>query len=94
MRSAGDLVRSSGDLAMRLKDDFFGVVSDDGLDEVPVSFSLVGDVAVISIPPELEGPKNDIGRAIISNHKGVKTILQKVSKLEGERRVASFEVSP
>ncbi|MDD2638716.1 MAG: hypothetical protein PHO60_07095 [Methanothrix sp.] len=77
---------------MRLKDDFFGVVSDDGLDEVPVSFSLVGDVAVISIPPELEGPKNDIGRAIISNHKGVKTILQKVSKLEGERRVASFEV--
>ncbi len=68
MRSAGDLVRSSGDLAMRLKDDFFGVVSDDGLDEVPVSFSLVGDVAVISIPPELEGPKNDIGRAIISNY--------------------------
>jgi tRNA (guanine37-N1)-methyltransferase len=77
---------------MRLRDELFGVVPEEWLDEVSVRFSLVGDVAVILIPPELEGQKNEIGRAIISDHKRVKTVLQKVSKLEGDRRVASFEV--
>jgi len=77
---------------MRLRDELFGVVSHERLDEVSVRFSLIGEVAVILIPPELEGQKKEIGRAIISDHKRVKTVLQKVSKLEGERRVASFEV--
>ena len=59
---------------------------------LPGRFSLVGDVAVIPIPPELDGQKLEIGEAIISSHKNVKSVLNKISKLEGERRVASFEV--
>ena len=31
-------------------------------------------------------------RAIISSHKNVRTVLNKISKVEGERRVAEFEV--
>ncbi|HPJ83180.1 MAG TPA: class I SAM-dependent methyltransferase family protein [Methanothrix sp.] len=61
------------------------------MDKVPSHFSLVGGVAVISIPLELEGQKKAIGEAIISGHKNVKTVLRKISKLEGERRTASFE---
>jgi len=77
---------------MRLRDELCGIVPDEKRDLVPSHFSLVGDVAVLSIPPELEGIKKEIGEAIISNHGYIKTVLNKASKLEGEKRVASFEV--
>ncbi|KQC14416.1 MAG: hypothetical protein APR56_03805 [Methanosaeta sp. SDB] len=77
---------------MSLRDELCGIVPDEMLDEAPSHYSLVGDVAIISIPPTLEGQKKTIGEAIISRHKNVKTVLNKISKLEGERRVASFEV--
>lgn len=56
------------------------------------SFYLVGDVAVISIPPVRQGEGRRIGEAIISSHRNVRTVLNKISKLEGDRRVAEFEV--
>jgi len=77
---------------MNLRDELCGIVPDERLEKFPSHFSLVGEVAVISILPELEGQKKKIGEAIISDHKNVKTVLNKISKLEGERRVASFEV--
>lgn len=69
-----------------------GTIPDENRDPVACRFTLVGDVAVISIPPDLESQKKEIGEAIISEHKNVKTVLNKISKLEGERRVASFEM--
>lgn len=56
------------------------------------SFYLVGDVAVISIPPALEREREGIAEAIISSHKNVRTVLQKRSMVAGDRRVAAFEV--
>lgn len=69
-----------------------GAIPDEIRDPLPARFSLVGDVAVILIPPNLEGQKRKIGEAIIQCHKNVTCVLNKISKLEGERRVASFEV--
>ena len=77
---------------MSLRDELRDIVPDDRLDKVPGHLSLVGEVAVISIPSELEGNKKRIGESIITGHKNVKTVLRKISKLEGERRTASFEV--
>ncbi len=77
---------------MRLRDELLGIVPDDKRDLVPSHFSLVGEVAILSIPSELEDQKKKIGESIISSHKNVKTVLNKVSKLEGEKRVAGFEV--
>lgn len=57
-----------------------------------IQFHLIGNVAVLSIPPELEGQKEEIARALVSRNKSIRTVLNKTSKLEGERRVASFEV--
>jgi tRNA (guanine37-N1)-methyltransferase len=56
------------------------------------SFYLVGDVAVVSISPARQGEGRRIGEAIISSHRNVRTVLNKISKVEGERRVAEFEV--
>jgi tRNA (guanine37-N1)-methyltransferase len=55
-------------------------------------FQVIGDIALVSIPTELECQKSRVAQSIISRQKNIKTILNKVSKLEGERRVASFEV--
>lgn len=77
---------------MSLRDELRDIIPDERRDLVPGRFSLVGDVAIISIPPELESQKREIGEAIVSSHKSVKTVLRKISKLEGEKRVASFEV--
>lgn len=55
-------------------------------------FQVIGDIALISIPPELECQKSRIAQSIISRQKNIKTVLNKISKLKGERRVANFEV--
>jgi tRNA (guanine37-N1)-methyltransferase len=57
-----------------------------------IRFHLIGNVAVLSLPPELEGHKWEIASDLVSRNKGIRTVLNKTSKLEGERRVASFEV--
>ena len=75
-----------------LRDELSCIVPGKMLELAPSRFSLVGDVAIISIPPTLEGQKKEIGEAIITNHRNVKTVLNKISKLAGERRVAEFEV--
>jgi tRNA (guanine37-N1)-methyltransferase len=49
-------------------------------------------VAVVSVPPELEGYKEDIAQAITAGHRNIRTVLCKTSKLEGNRRVAAFEL--
>jgi tRNA G37 N-methylase Trm5 len=77
---------------MTLRDELCDIIPHKKQDLVPSRFSLVGDVAVISIPPELEDQKKETGEAIISGHKNVKTVLRKISKLEGEKRVVTFEV--
>lgn len=57
-----------------------------------IPFHLIGNVAVLSLPAELDGHKKEIARAIVSRNKSIRTVLNKTSKLEGERRVASLEV--
>jgi len=57
-----------------------------------IRFHLIGNVAVLSLPPELEDHKEEIASALVSRNKRIRTVLNKTSELKGERRVASFEV--
>jgi tRNA (guanine37-N1)-methyltransferase len=51
------------------------------------SFDVVGDIAIIKIPnPSPENAKA-VAQAILSNNKGVKTVLTQTSKVEGEYRL-------
>jgi len=58
---------------------------------VPNRFNVIGSVAIVSIDSDRED-KRRVAEALILEHKEIKTVLNKVSKLEGDRRVASFEV--
>jgi len=57
----------------------------------PKRFDIIGDIAVISIPPELDDFKNEIAKTIVSKRGNVRTVLNKVAKLDGEKRVGGFE---
>ncbi len=77
---------------MRLKEQLKGIISEDLLDRLSNRYHVIGDVAIVSIPPELEGCKTDIASAIISRQRNIKTVLNKTSKLQGEKRVAVYDV--
>ncbi len=79
-----------------MKEQFNGqlkeVLSQSELTKLSSHFHIIGDIAIISIPPEMEDHKKAIAEALISRRRNIKTVLNKTSRLEGDRRVASFEV--
>ncbi|KKH56822.1 methionine-10+ [Methanosarcina mazei] len=75
-----------------LRDSMKGIVEEPLLPLVPKRFDYIGDIAVISIPPELGAYREAIVSNILSMRGNTRAVLNKVSKLEGERRVAHFEL--
>ncbi len=69
-----------------------GVVGDEMLKHVPSSFDLVGNIAIIKVPPELENYKFKIGEAISRLYKSVKTVLNVSKPTEGSYRLRKYEV--
>ncbi len=61
-------------------------IPEDFKGELPSSYEIIGDIAVIKIPDSLESHKNEIGRAILKAHKNVKTVLEDKG-VSGEFRV-------
>jgi len=60
------------------------------LASIPKSMDIIGDIATIEIPPELEPYKNDLGCAILQAHKGIRTVLAKASAITGTYRLREF----
>jgi tRNA (guanine37-N1)-methyltransferase len=77
---------------MRLRERLKGIIPEDDLARLSNRFHVVGDIAIVSVPPEMEIYKMDIAKTIVFGHRNIKTVLKKVSKLEGDRRVADFEI--
>jgi len=59
---------------------------------VPRAIDFVGEVAVVEIPPELEGHKRLVGEAVLATHKRVRTVLAKSGAVGGPYRLREFEV--
>lgn len=77
---------------MNLKEQLKGVIPEEKLNLLSNHFHVIGDIAIVSIPHELEGCKKDIALAVISRNRNIRTVLNKTSKLEGAKRVAGFEL--
>ncbi|PWB50769.1 MAG: SAM-dependent methyltransferase [Candidatus Methanoperedenaceae archaeon] len=58
---------------------------------LPKGFEVIGDIAIINIPPILDGEKYVIAEALSIQRKDIKTVLRKLNKIEGSARVADFE---
>lgn len=77
---------------MRLTDKLQGVVPEERLGRLSNRFHVIGDIAILSLPPELLAYKKEIAGAVLSSGKSIHTVLNKTSKLQGERRVAGLQV--
>jgi tRNA (guanine37-N1)-methyltransferase len=62
------------------------------LASLPRAIDLVGDVAIIEIPPELDAYRNIIGEAVLKTHKNVRTVVAKAGAVSGTYRLRKFSV--
>jgi len=60
------------------------------LASLPQALDVIGDIAVIEIPPELKAHKNLIGEAILKTHRNIRTVLAKAGAIEGTFRLREF----
>lgn len=81
---------------MTLKQELRSVLTEKELAVAPSAFDVLGSkakaVAIIEIPPQLEGKENAIAEALMRKHKNVKTVLKKLSDLKGIFRVRDYEI--
>lgn len=62
------------------------------LSVLPRSADVVGDIAIIEIPPELEAHKVAVGKAVLNINKKVKTVLAKTSAVSGTYRLREYVI--
>ncbi len=62
------------------------------LDLLVTSFDIIGDIAVIEMPEELEKKEKEIGKAIMEIHPSVSTVCKRQEKTQGKYRVRPVEV--
>lgn len=67
------------------------ILTDDEIKLMPRAFDVIGDIAIIEIPPELEAKKKEIGKALL-NFKHIKVVAAKAGIFEGEYRTRKLEI--
>jgi len=77
---------------MGLKDQVRGIIPDSALRHLSDHFDVIGDIAVLSLSPHLVGYEGIIARAIIMRRRTIKTVLNKISRLDGCNRTACYEI--
>jgi len=77
---------------MRLRELLRGRLSEKEMEFLKGSFDIIGDVAVIEIPEELEAKEKEIADALKKVHKHVKTVCRKMSKRKGKYRLREFKI--
>jgi tRNA (guanine37-N1)-methyltransferase len=58
---------------------------------LPRALDIIGDIAVVEIPPELKEYKKIVGEAVLKGHKNVRVVLAKAGKVSGTYRLRHFE---
>ena len=77
---------------MKLKETLKNVLSDDELKVLVRSYDVVGDIAIIIIPPELEKKEKVIGDALLKIRKNVKVVAKRHGNYGGEFRTIPLKI--
>lgn len=65
-------------------------LSQDEIGKVRFSFDIIGDIAIIEVPEELEERGARIGEALMKAHRHIKAVYRKSSEVRGEERIREF----
>ncbi|MEM7816081.1 MAG: class I SAM-dependent methyltransferase family protein, partial [Candidatus Aenigmatarchaeota archaeon] len=77
---------------MSLKDELIGKIPKNRLSFLRTGFDIIGDVAVIEIPDELERQKMAIAKAVLMANRNVRTVCRKLGEREGRYRLREMEI--
>jgi tRNA (guanine37-N1)-methyltransferase len=77
---------------MQLRDQLKGSIPETVLCHISNRFDVIGDIAVLQLAPELENYRHTIAQTIISRRRGIHTVLDKITKLEGGNRTARYDI--
>ncbi|MGV8085176.1 MAG: class I SAM-dependent methyltransferase [Candidatus Bilamarchaeum sp.] len=61
-------------------------LSQEEFEQLIGSFDIIGDIAIIEVPAQLESKEAIIGQALLSTHKNLKSVFKKLGGMEGEFR--------
>ncbi len=77
---------------MGLKKLLRGVLTDEELKFLVRGYDVVGDIAVVIIPPELETCEKQIGEAILTSNRKIKVIVKRAGTYGGEFRTIPLKI--
>ena len=75
-----------------LKDRLKDYLSEDDIKSLNKGFDIIGDIAITDIPKELKKKESIIAESILIQHKNVKVVTKKMSKVSGIERVRKVKV--
>lgn len=75
-----------------LKEALKKFMTEEELKKAVTSFDIIGDIAIIEIPEELERMEKEIGKALLEVHKNVKTVCKRAGIHKGIFRIRAVEV--
>lgn len=78
-------------LSGNLRDALKGLLTDEEERHLRVSYDVVGSIAIIEIPSELEEKERLVAQKVLAINPQVKTVLKKASGHEGEFRTQAME---
>ncbi|MDD5023126.1 MAG: class I SAM-dependent methyltransferase family protein [Candidatus ainarchaeum sp.] len=91
----GEIVELKGNKSKRRRsiEEILGkVLEKKELENLVRSYDLIGSIAVIEIPKELEKKEKEIAKAIIEVHPNIKTVAKKMSAVSGEYRTRKIKI--
>jgi tRNA (guanine37-N1)-methyltransferase len=62
------------------------------LPQLPKSFDIIGDIAIINLPPELETYSNELGKCVLQVNPHIRLVLKKSGDVTGKFRTREFQV--
>lgn len=77
---------------MKLKDNLKDTLSEEELDLLVRAYDVIGDIAIIIIPPELEKKEKIIGETILKIRKNIKVVAKRHGNYGGEFRTIPLRI--
>jgi len=75
-----------------LSDTLGGTLTEDELRELPTSYNVVGDIAILELGEALMPRRREIGEALLATFPAIKVAAVKVEQVQGEYRVPKVQV--
>lgn len=79
-------------MSAKLKDILAPVLVQEELDQLIGSYDIVGDIAIVIVPPELTHRETTIGEAILTSNKNVQVVAKRAGNYGGEFRTIELKI--